>query len=93
MFDTRHADRVRSDAVHGFQMLRMHQKSGKFIAVHLQSEQHAESDIINAALHRTVHCLRVVRVIMLRSGRMQVLIALLVVGLLKQDVGSDSGFF
>ena len=43
MLQTRNADRVRSDAECRFQMFRVHQKSGKFVAVFVQSEQNAKS--------------------------------------------------
>ena len=73
-------------------MLRMHDKSREFIFVKLQPEQHAEPDIVDAALHRAVHRLGMIIVIMLRSGRVQPLITLLMIGLLEKDIGSDSGF-
>ena len=47
-------------------------------------------DVLHAALHRAVHRLGMVRIIMLWSGWMKFFIALLVIGLLEQNVGSDS---
>ena len=38
MLYARNTDGVRADAVHGFQVLRMHHQSGKLILVTLQSE-------------------------------------------------------
>ena len=54
MFQTRNADRVRSDAERRFQMFRVHQKSGKFVAVFVQSEQNAKSYVVDPALHSAV---------------------------------------
>ena len=39
--DPGHADGVRSHAVHGFQVLRVHDQAGKLILVQLQAEQDA----------------------------------------------------
>ena len=74
---------MRSHAVNGFQMFRVHQKSREFIAVLVEPEEHADSHIVDAALHRAVHGLGVVAIVVLRAGRVQRLIALLVVGLLE----------
>ena len=74
------------------QMLGMHQKAGQFVAVTLQTEQYAQADIINAAFHRSVHSLRMVSVIVLRSTRVQVLIAFLMIGFLEEDIGTDACF-
>ena len=89
--DARHADRVRADAVHGFQMLGVHQQAGKLILVALEAEQHAETHIVDAALHCAVHRLGVIGIVVLGADRMQFEIALLVVGFLKQDIGADAG--
>ena len=52
-----------------------------------------KSYIVDAALHSAVHCLGVIVVVVLWSGRMKLQIAFFVVGLLEQNVGSDAGFF
>ena len=78
--------------MHCLQMLGMHQKAGQLIAVTLQTKQYAQAYIINAALHSSVHSLRMVSVIMLRSARMQVLIAFLVIGFLEENIGTDACF-
>ena len=72
-------------------MLGVHQQAGKLILVALETEQHAETYIVDAALHCTVHRLSVIRIVVLGADRMQLEIALLVVGLLEQDIGADAG--
>ena len=84
---------MRADSVNCLQMLRVHEKTGKFIAVHLQPEQYAQSHIVNAALHGSVHGFCVVIIIALRSCGMQFFVALLMVSLLEQDIGADAGVF
>ena len=91
-FDTRYADSMRTYAMHCLKMLGMHQKAGQLVAVTLQTKQYAQADIINAALHRSVHCLRMVSVIVLRSARMQVLIAFLMIGFLEEDISTNARF-
>ena len=91
-FDTRYADGMRTYAMHCLQMLCMHQKTGQLVAITLQTEQYAQAYIINAALHGSVHSLRMISVIMLRSTRMQVLIAFLMIGFLEEDIGTDACF-
>ena len=93
MFDTWYTDRMRSHTVYSFQMFCMHQQSGKFIAVQFQSEQYAKSYIIDTALHRTVHRLGMVCIVVFRSLRMQFFVTLFVIRFLEQDIRSDSGFF
>ena len=85
-----HADGMGSHPEHRLQVLRVHQKSRKFIPVKLQAKQHAASHIINTAQLCTVHCLCVVTVIMLRPCGMKLLIAFLVICLLEQNIGTDS---
>ena len=91
MADSGYADGMRAYAEYAFQMLCVHQKPCKFIAIQLQAEQNANPDIINAALHGSVHRFGVVGIIMLRACGMQVLIAFLVVGFLKEDICPDAG--
>ena len=84
---------MRSDTVNSFQMFRMHKESGKLIGIIIKSEQHADPHIINAAFHGTIHGFRMVCIIMFRTCRMQYLILLFIVCLLKQDVSADSRIF
>ena len=91
-FDTRYADGMRTYAVYCLQMLGMHQKAGQLVAITLQTEQYTQAYIINAALHRSVHRLRMVSVIVLRSARMQVLIAFLMIGFLEEDISTNACF-
>jgi len=74
---------MRSHTMYSFKMLSMHQKSYKFISVKLKTEQYAKSDIINTAVHSSVHGFSVIIVIMLRTCRMKLLIALLMIGFLE----------
>ena len=85
-----HADGVGPHPVDSLQVLGVHQQPGELIAVQLQAEQHAQAHVVNAALHGPVHGLGVVAVVALGAGGVQVLVALLVVGLLEQDVGADA---
>ena len=70
----------------------MHQKAGKFVFVSLKAKEDAETDIVDAALHGAVVGLGVVGVVMLGTGGVQLFVALLVVGLLEEDVGANAGF-
>ena len=89
--DARNADGVRTDALRRLQVLRMHEESDEIVTVEVETEQHAASDIVDSALHRAVHRLGVVGVVVFRTGRVQLLVRLFVVGLLKQDVRADAG--
>ena len=84
---------MRAHSVNRLQVLGMHQQSGKFIAVQLQPEEDPASHIVDAALHGPVHSLGVVVVIVLGACGMELQIALLVIGLLKQNIGPDSRLF
>ena len=88
--EPRHADGVRAHAVHGLQVLRVHDEPGELVLVQLQAEQHAQTHVVDAALHRAVHRLSVVVVVVLGAGGMQLQIALLVIRLLEEDVGADA---
>ena len=50
VFQTRNADRVRTDSERRFQMLGMHEKPGKFIAVFVQSEENTQTDVVKVQL-------------------------------------------
>ena len=70
----------------------MHQESGELVLVPLKPEKHSESNVINSSLLRPVMSLRVICVIMFRPGRVQFLVTLPVVRLLKQNVRPNPGF-
>ncbi len=70
-------------------MLRVHKQPGKFIAVLVKAEENADSHVVNAALHGAVHGLGVIVVIMFRPCGVERQVALLVVGLLEQDISAD----
>lgn len=55
MFQSGNTDRVGPYAEGCFQMLGMHQKSGKLIAVFVQTEENSKAHIVNAAFHCPVH--------------------------------------
>ena len=83
---------MRSAAESVLQVLCMHQDADEIIFVKVQAEKHSASHVIDAALHGSVHGLRVVCVIALRAGRMQILVGFLVVCLLEKDICSDACF-
>ncbi len=87
----RNADGVRPHAVHGLQVLGVHDEPRELVAVALQAEEHTQPHVVDAALHGAVHGLGVPVVVALGAGGMKLLIALLVVRFLEQDVGTDLG--
>ena len=91
--DTGYADGMRSYAPISLHMLCVHNNSGKIIAIIVQSEQYANSHIINTGLSCSIHSLCMISVIALWSCRVQILIRLLVVGFLEQNICADSGIF
>ena len=70
----------------------MHEQPSEFVGIALQAEENAQAHIVDARFHRAVVRFGVVGVVALRSRGMKFLIALFVVGLLKQDIGTDLGF-
>ena len=66
----------------------MHEKSGKFISVLVQTKEHTQSNIVYSALHGTVHSLCMISIVMLRSVRMKLFISILIVCLLEQYICS-----
>ena len=72
-------------------MLGVHEQTGELVLVHFQTEQNTQTNVVDTAVHRAIHCFGVVVVIVLRTCRMQLEVALLVVGLLKQNVSADAG--
>ena len=91
--DSRNRNSMRPYAVNRFQMLGVHQQTGKFVTITFQTEQNAQSNVVNSAFHRPVHRFGMIVIIMLRPGRMQFLVTLFMIGFLKQDISADSGFF
>ncbi len=87
----RDADGVRPHAMHRLQMLGMHDKPRELVAVSLQAEEHAQTHVVDAAFHGTVHGLGVPVVVALGAGGVKLLVALLVVRFLEQDIGTDLG--
>ena len=83
---------MRTDTESSFQMFRMHKKSCKFITVFVQSKKNADSHIVDAALHGSVHCGSVVIVVMFRTGRVELQITFFMVSFLEQDISADAGF-
>ena len=93
VLDTGDTDGMGADAVDGFQVFGVHQQARELIAVPLQSKQYAQAHIVDAALHGPVHGFRVVVIVVLGAGGVQLLIALLVVRLLEENIGADAGLF
>ena len=93
MFHSRNTDGVRSHTMDSFQMLCMHKKPRKFIAVHLQPEQYPKTYIVDTAFHSSVHGLCVIIVIALGACGMKLFVALFVVGFLEENVGANAGIF
>ena len=91
VLDARHGDGVRAHAVHRLQVLGVHEQAGKLVLILLQAEEDAQAHVVDAAGHGAVHGLGVVVVVVLGAGGVQLQVALLVVGLLEEDVGADAG--
>ena len=91
VFHAWHADGVWADAVDGFQMFGVHEEPGEFVAIELKPEEHAQTNVVDAAFHGAVHGFGVPCVVVLWPGWMELLIAFLVVGFLEEDVGADAG--
>ena len=68
----------------------VHQKPRELVAVSVEPEQDAQPHVVDAAVHRPVHRLGVVVVVVLGARGVQLEVALLVVGLLEEDVGADA---
>ena len=84
---------MRPHALGGFQMFGMHKQADKIIAIHVQAKENPDTHVVDAALHGTVHSFGMIGIVALWSGRVQFFVALLIVGLLEQDIGADTGFF
>ena len=70
----------------------MHQQSHKIITIGVQTEQYTDTHIVDSSLHGTVHGLRVVGIVTLRTSGVKFFVILLVVRFLEQNVGTDTGF-
>ncbi len=75
-----------TDTVYSLQMLCMHQKPCKFIAVFIKTEEDAYSYVINTALHCSVHSFGMICIIVFRPCRVQNFIIFLMICFLKQDI-------
>ena len=80
---TRHADSVRAHAVDGLKVLCVHDEPCELVLVQLQTEQYAQTYVVDAALHSAVHRLGVIVIVVLGAGGMELEVALLVIGLLE----------
>ncbi len=87
--DAGNADGVRAYSEGGFHVLRVHHQAHEVVAVTVESEEHADSHIIDSSGTRAVHRFRMPSIIALGAEGMQRLVLLFVVSLLKQDVGAD----
>ena len=91
--DAGHAYGMRPDSEACLQMFGMHQKPCKLVSERIQSEKHADSDIVYASLHGPVHGFRMPGIVALGSGRMKRLVSVLAIRLLKEYVCAYPGFF
>ena len=92
-FNARYANGVRTNTVNCFKMFCVHQESCKFVLVAFQTKEHAQTYVINATFHGSVHCFRMVSVIVFGSSGVQLLVAFLVVSFLEQNVSANACFF
>ena len=69
----------------------MHQQTCEIILISIEAKQYTQTDVINACLHCAVHSLSVISIITLRTCRVQGFVILLVVGLLEEDISTDTG--
>lgn len=83
MAETRYADRMRANTECCFQMLCMHQKSGKLITIFVKAEENTDSYVIDTAFHCTVHCSCMIIVIMFWSCRVKLEVAFFMISFLE----------
>ena len=76
--------------MNSFKVLRMHEKSCELVLILVKAEENAKSDVVDTAVHSSVHSLCVVCIVMLWSCRVKLFIALLVICLLEEDICSDA---
>ena len=91
LFNTGNTDCMRTYSVNSFKMLCMHKKSCKFITIFIKPEKHTDTDIINTALHRSVHGLGMIIIIVLRPRWMKLFIIFLMIGFLKKNICAYTG--
>lgn len=70
-------------------MFGVHQQSGKFIAVFVQSKKDTEAYVINAAGHGAIHGFGMVVVIMFGTRGVELQITFFMVRFLEEDVSTD----
>ena len=90
-FESRYAYSMRAYAVNGFKMLCVHDKSGKLVFVEFKTEENTETYVIDTTFHSSVHCFRMISIIVLRSCWMKLFIAVLMVCFLEKDICTDTG--
>ena len=83
---------MRTYAVNSFKVFSVHEECSKFIFIKVKSEKNAETNVIYAAFHCSVHGFGMVSVIVLRSGRMKLFVAFLMVSFLEKNICTNSGF-
>ena len=84
---------MRTDTEFCFKMLGVHKQTCKFVFVKLKPEKNTKTNIVNAAFHSTVHCFRMIFVVVLRSCRMKRKIAFFMVCFLEKNICADFRFF
>ena len=72
-------------------MLGMHQQANKVVTVGIEPKEHANANIVYAALHCAVHGLGVPCIVLLGARGVQCLIVCLVVCLLKKYIRTNAG--
>jgi len=89
--DARHADRMRTDAEMLLQMLDVLHQRQQLEAPVVQAKQHADSNIVDSGGHGAVHRGDPPVIIRLAPRMMHPAVGRMVIGFLKQLVGSDPG--
>ena len=88
--DAGYADGVGTDAEAGFEVLGVHEQSREVVPVGIQTEQYADTHVVDAAFHRAVHRFGVIGVVALRAGGVECFVSGFVVGFLEENVGADA---
>jgi len=92
-FQTGDADGMRADAKFGFEMADVLHHGQYLKSPVAESEEHADSNIVDAGLHGAIHGGYSPVVINLFAGQMDLPIGLAMIGFLEKLVGSDMGVF
>ena len=87
----RNAYGVRAYAPARLEVLGVHKHSNQFVHVIVKAEEDSYAHVVAASFLGAVHCLRMPVIIALGACGMEGLVLLLVIGLLEEDIGSDSG--